>query len=56
MNKDKILKILKLKKVQAAIFAALAAIGLSFAPETRDQIVTTISEVIGVVQEEPNNE
>lgn len=56
MSKDKILKILKLKKVQAAIFAALAAIGLSFAPDTREQIVDTISEVVGVVQEEPTNE
>lgn len=56
MNKDKILKILKLKKVQAAIFAALAALGLALAPETREQIVDTISEVVSVVQEEPSNE
>ena len=42
--------------MQAAIFAVIALAGLSISPEMRDTIVSTITEVIQVVQGDTVNE
>jgi len=50
MTKEKIFAILKLKKVQAAIFAVIAAAGLTVSPEMRETVIETIGEVVTVIQ------
>lgn len=56
MNKNKIIELLKLKKVWALLAAIVAALGISLSPATQELIFDTSQEVIEVIEEDTGNE